>query len=163
MKQYIAYVDGGCPGNGRSADQMFGSYLVYDVTGIPPDKIDHDDLWEQEPFVENLRFTIAKMPDIPKVTNNVAEILSLYLLLTELLKRNIASPDDQIIIYCDSELVVNQMIGAYKVKHQHLRKAYKLITRLFDQYSEKHGASMWDVVTLQWISGQTMKETRIGH
>jgi len=70
-------------------------------------------------------------------TNNQAEYKALKLGLEEVLKKQIKHVD----VYMDSLLIVNQMLGNYKVKNNDLRPIYdevnKLI-RLFDQTTFTH-------------------------
>ena len=61
-------------------------------------------------------FTISQKIGI--ATNNIAEWSALLEASRELKKRNI----DQVDIYLDSELVVKQMKGVYKVKNEELKK-----------------------------------------
>lgn len=59
-------------------------------------------------------------------TNNEAEYLSLIQGLTELIKRNILKAQ----IFMDSELVIRQVKGIYKVKKDSLRFLYNQVMEL---------------------------------
>jgi ribonuclease HI len=61
-------------------------------------------------------------------TNNIAE----YTALIALLKRAKALRCSKLVVHSDSELMVRQLNGEYKVKDEGLRKQYKKATRLID-------------------------------
>jgi len=70
-------------------------------------------------------------------TNNVAEYSGLILGLEEVVRRNIK----EIIVKGDSELVIKQMRGEYKVKSSHLRELYNKALKLsktFDKITFIH-------------------------
>ncbi len=69
---------------------------------------------------------IDKKRYLGKTTNNVAEYEALILGLTTLKKRNLFRP---LKIYSDSQLMVCQLNGTYKIRKAHLRK---LARRIFD-------------------------------
>jgi ribonuclease HI len=69
---------------------------------------------------ENLLYSQSKYLGI--ATNNVAEYSGLLLALDWLLKNS--SPEKQILIRMDSELLVRQLTGKYKVKDENLKKFY---------------------------------------
>ena len=173
-KQYCAYVDGGCPNNGRQAQSMFGSYLVYDVTGkgFSHDTPGiHEELKAHHPIFSNLNFdlTVKVLGDVPadskpkKVTNNSAEALSLLCLLMELDSQGVLSPNNKVIIFMDSELTMYQVMGIYKVKQPHLKVIHANIRKLFNKLKKKYGDGMKEIIGFHWISGDQMKETAIGH
>ena len=58
---------------------------------------------------------------IGETTNNVAEYRALLLALEEAGRR---APDGALTVYSDSELLVRQLNGEYKVKAEHLRPLY---------------------------------------
>lgn len=63
-------------------------------------------------------------------TNNVAEYSALLQALTNLKSQKIIAK--KLIIYLDSELIVKQLMGEYKVKKYHLKKYYTQIMNIFD-------------------------------
>ena len=127
--KYTAYVDGGCPGNGwPEAVIMFGSYIIYDA--------------EQNEIERNIEFDLNHPK---KCTNNMAETLSLEALLMRVNNWNY----QPISIYMDSQLVVNQFNGVYRVKDRYLK-------RVLDRMPKPSG------VSLSWISGNEMKRI-LGH
>ena len=75
------------------------------------------------------------------ITNNIAEYKALIKALE--LARTI---DKEIICYLDSELVIRQLQGRYKVKNKELKKLFdktKLLEESFDKIVYKH-VSRWD-------------------
>jgi ribonuclease HI len=58
---------------------------------------------------------------IGETTNNVAEYRALLLALEE---ARLQAPEGALTVYSDSELLVRQLNGAYKVKAEHLRPLY---------------------------------------
>jgi ribonuclease HI len=70
-------------------------------------------------------------------TNNVAEYAGLIEALT--LARDVGATDVEIV--SDSELLVKQMLGQYKVKHPNLiplHQKARLLTRGFQRFSIRH-------------------------
>ena len=63
-------------------------------------------------------------------TNNEAEYNALISGLKSLLKLNLLNP----IIYSDSELVVNQVNGEYRVKNDRMKLLYKEVTSLLSNF-----------------------------
>jgi ribonuclease HI len=71
-------------------------------------------------------------------TNNIAE----YSALIALLKRIKKLPHTRLIVHSDSELMVRQINGEYKVKDENIRKYYQKVLKLVDgeshQFEVKH-------------------------
>lgn len=67
-----------------------------------------------------------------KKTNNQAEYLALLLGLS--LVRNYCQPDDQLEIVSDSQLLVRQLQGAYKVRNQELIPLYGAAKKILSAY-----------------------------
>ena len=63
---------------------------------------------------------------IGRATNNIAE----YTALLELLERMREVPCTQLIVHSDSELMVRQLNGTYKVKEPELRRRYDRVLAL---------------------------------
>jgi len=61
-----------------------------------------------------------------KRTNNVAEYAALYLGLSEAKKRRFK----EIVVFADSELMVRQIRGEYRVKNEGLKKVYKHVMEM---------------------------------
>ncbi len=102
------YSDGGARGNpGPSA----GGAVLFDADGA-------------EVFTVGDYFGVG--------TNNQAEYKALHLGLTECLARQIFSID----CYLDSELVVKQLKGDYKVKDVTLQQLYQSVKMLADKFNE---------------------------
>ena len=68
-----------------------------------------------------------------KVTNNIAEYTAVVMGV-EFLKNQGVEEDDRIVIYTDSNLIVQQMNGAWKVKNEKLKplfeRAMKVLQKL---------------------------------
>lgn len=80
-------------------------------------------------------FSISK--DIGVATNNVAEYTALVEGLTKALSEKIT----QIEVRADSELMVRQMVGQYKVKNEALKILWKKaqeLSKLFQSFSIQH-------------------------
>jgi len=74
---------------------------------------------------------------IGEATNNVAEYMALIIALQEAVKARVREVD----IYSDSELLVRQVQGTYRVKDNKLKQVYALFENLRDyfyQFSIKH-------------------------
>lgn len=67
------------------------------------------------------------------VTNNVAEYQALLLGLKELKKRKIL----QLRIYADSELMVRQIKGQYRVRNEQLKKIYDQVMEMLIEFEYK--------------------------
>lgn len=68
---------------------------------------------------------------IGEATNNVAEYISLIIAIHEAIKVNVKN----IIVYSDSELVVRQLRGIYRVKDNKLKQLYVLFDNLKDYFN----------------------------
>ncbi len=67
---------------------------------------------------------------IGKATNNIAE----YKSLIHALKKSLEQKADTIEVYMDSELVVKQVNGIYKVRSQNLSQLYKQVQSLLKRF-----------------------------
>lgn len=70
-------------------------------------------------------------------TNNVAEYKALIIGLEEAFKKHC----NQVSIYLDSELLVNQVNGSYRVKNENLKMLMKEVRKLlsfFENYTVEH-------------------------
>lgn len=65
-----------------------------------------------------------------KRTNNVAEYAALYLALSQSKKKHFK----EIVIYSDSELMVRQIRGEYRVKNEGLKKLYRKVMELLGYF-----------------------------
>jgi ribonuclease HI len=173
-KKFAAYVDGGCPNNGKKAKTMYGSYVVYDITDMethPSDPEIHSELLNAAPVFENLKFDLmARMYGdnhagyaVKKVTNNTAEAMSLLLLLTDLNAKQMLVPNTEIHIFMDSDLIMHQVTGIYKIKQQHLKNIHNNIRKILQQAHTRYGERVSELINFIKISGDTMKASRIAH
>ena len=163
-------MDGGCPNNGRQASTMFGSYVVYEITGRFIDAKSpeiHEQLSHIPVFSEAIRFdltsAISEQDKPQKNTNNSAEALSLFCLLSELHNKKLMVPGNEITIFMDSELTINQVLKLYQIKQPHLKAIHRNIDALLDKFNKKYKINFTNVIHFEWISGDVMKQTRIGH
>ena len=65
-------------------------------------------------------------------TNNIAEYKGIILGLETAIKNNIKKID----CFMDSELIIKQLNGQYKVKNQGLRELYNQVNKLKDNFEE---------------------------
>lgn len=101
------YVDGGSRGNPGKAG---GGFAIY----------------------ENGRLVSKGSEYFGERTNNQAEYLALRLALRETYARMGATVDVE--CYMDSQLVVEQMNGNYKVKSENVRPLHEEVRRIADQF-----------------------------
>lgn len=92
------YADGGCFNNGTSYSESYGSFLVL-----------ADGVHLQENF---------NLPN--SSTNNAAEYESMIMAVKAFLKCN-KHLDKKIMLFTDSQLVVNQVNGSWRCSYDHLR------------------------------------------
>lgn len=79
--------------------------------------------------INNNRTEISEY--IGKTTNNVAEYIALIRGLEEALKAGV----DAVEIFTDSELIVRQIEGIYRVKNPNLVPLYEKVTKLLENFS----------------------------
>lgn len=96
MKQIIAYSDGGSRNNPGNA--AYG-YVIYD---------------------SNRNILYEKSEYIGIATNNIAEYTGIY----ECIKKAIDIKFDKLILRSDSQLIINQINGIYKIKDIELSKIF---------------------------------------
>lgn len=101
---YSISTDGGALGNGTEDAQGYGSYQIETQDG--------------RKVIERLDFGLG-------ITNNVAEYKALIAALKDLLERieraGRSPANFSILARTDSQLVVGQVVGGWKVKQPHLR------------------------------------------
>jgi ribonuclease HI len=90
------YTDGGSRGNSNTSPAAIG-FVIYDQSN---------------------RVIIKGSKYIGKATNNVAEYMALYYGLIKIKELNCTKVD----LFLDSELVVKQVQGKYKIKNDNLKK-----------------------------------------
>lgn len=160
------FVDGGCLKNGTSEAEGYGSYKIYDLSptvlnGIVPDNlaalIEMDQL---EEVMINSRFPLTQQGK--RMTNNIAEACSMQMLFAYLLNSKKISKDHYIVIFSDSQLILNQLQGIYRVNNAWLSDIYKNIHRMIQNFERKFRERVWGVVQMHHISGDDMKRI-LGH
>ncbi|EWG06680.1 MAG: ribonuclease H [Candidatus Aramenus sulfurataquae] len=90
------------------------------------------------------RYGLAEKPFSPNSTNNVAEYTGVICLMEEMISLGVRSP----VIKGDSQLVVRQLNGEYKVKAKRILPLYERAVRL----KEKLNA------TVTWVPREENKE-----
>ena len=120
----IYFCDGGCAGNGKEIAKAYGSYC------------------EDGKFPTCIEFSTNEAK-----TSNQAE----YLILIRLLES--IKSDEPIEICMDSQLVIYQLLGQWKIKHTDLRPFWWKAKRLI----EKHGN-----VNLRWVRRDNLVR-QVGH
>ncbi|EZQ03109.1 MULTISPECIES: ribonuclease HI [Acidianus] len=92
-------------------------------------------------FIDNKQiegYGLAAEPWSKDSTNNVAEYMGIYCLLTKLLELGIKSA----IIRGDSQLVIRQINGEYRVKSQRIYQIYKKVIDI---------VKSMDYIKFQWV------------
>jgi ribonuclease HI len=110
--EFIIYTDGGARGNPGPAAWAF----VLKRSGAPD---------------------LEKKGFLGDTTNNIAE----YTALLKALESAQAEAGKRLVVYSDSELMVRQMLGVYKVKHPGLLPLYQQASKLvksFEKVDFKH-------------------------
>lgn len=92
-------------------------------------------------------YGIAGEPFSAESTNNVAEYTALTKALEWLVANNYTS--EKILIKSDSQLVVNQLKGTYKIKAKRIIPLYKQAVLLKNKFSE---------VEIRWVPREQNKE-----
>jgi ribonuclease HI len=119
-KFYTLFADGGSRGNpGPAASGI----AVYESSSK---FLDYKEC-------QTLKPTILKGFYCGETTNNVAEWSGLREGLTEILKLD---PKPKVQVYLDSQLVVRQVTGQYKVKQPHLQSIFLEVKKLINRLSE---------------------------
>ncbi len=114
----IGYFDGLCEPKNPGGIATYG-YVIYD-----------DSVKVKEGY------GLAAEPFSPSSTNNVAEYTGVLCLLTEMKRLNAQSPE----IRGDSQLVIRQLSGEYKVKSERIKKLYE---RALEIASEINATFVW--------------------
>lgn len=92
-------------------------------------------------------YGVAGEPFSPDSTNNVAEYTALAKALEWLVANNLTS--DKVVINSDSQLVVNQLQGNYKVKGKRIIPLYKQVLLLKKKFSD---------VEIRWVPREQNRE-----
>ena len=111
--KYVVYCDGACKGNGKSKS----------IGGAGAVVMRND---------RTVMCELRKKLNFKGVTNNIAEYESLLLALMECKTKGI----DNVHIYMDSKLVVEQIRGNWKVKKNHLKIYHQKIKKLIPSFEK---------------------------
>lgn len=159
---YYIYADGGCKNNGKHGKaEPFCSFAVYRCSRTPEGAELHRQLKSLKPVHHASRLALHCADHVP--TNNQAEANALAMAIAWCVNEKLVSPVNDIHIFMDSELVLNQFLGLYRTRHRHLRDVYSGIYTMLGNHSKKHGFDAEKCFHLKWIPGETMKQTIIGH
>jgi len=120
------YFDGLCEPKNPSGIATYGYYI----------KTDHNN-------IEG--FGLAAEPWSSDATNNVAEYTGLLCLLTKLRELKI----EEVLIYGDSQLVINQLNGIYKIKSHRLVKLFDQINQVIKTFKR---------IEIKWIPREMNKK-----
>ncbi|MFO8062643.1 MAG: ribonuclease HI family protein [bacterium] len=85
-------------------------------------------------YIESEKGEVVKGHHLGIMTNNQAEYMGLIKGLMYIFKA--MGGDNRIEIFMDSQLIVNQIKGTYKVKNAELKKLNELAKILLEQFSE---------------------------
>jgi len=158
---YLVYADGACSGNGRKDAVAEGSFAVYAIGEIKNvDQALHDHLINEKPYHHEARFSVFTNG---RGTNNIAEARTLQAALIWLVKRGLFQPENHIHLCMDSQLVLSQFKGLYKVRNPQLRKVYDEIYDVLRKESLLKGFDVDGHIHLNWIPGDVMKASVIAH
>lgn len=162
--RYITYADGACSNNGRSDAKIEGSFAVYSVPGEQGKSLftDHASLIGKDPMYFASRITLL-VPKGGRPTNNLAEALTLHAAIAWLCGNDILAMPNDVTICMDSQMVLYQMSGLYKTRNGPMREVYQRIHGLLARQGKKSGCRMEEILHLDWIPGELMKSTIIGH
>lgn len=160
--KYHCFFDGGCIGNGRYDADAYGSCAGYIVgDDMPhPNRVDPQYWINEAPDFADSRFDLNI--SAKRATNNMAEALSLHHLVVRLFSDNILCPDNEVFIYGDSQLIVNQVQGIWRVNNATLRKIYSDIHTVFSRYQKRYDQIVGRCLSLGLIPGTLMKQI-LGH
>lgn len=95
-------------------------------------------------------------------TNNVAEALAMYMLFMYLQHHAMIKPENDIRIFSDSQLIINQLQAVYATKDKNLAKVYRMCYRTLKKAEAQHKAHIFDMIYLEQIPGTLMKRV-LGH
>ncbi|WP_225072741.1 hypothetical protein [Desulfuromonas sp. CSMB_57] len=168
-RHYIAFVDGGCTNNGQAHAEAYGSFVVFDITNKEQDILGGpngapiaEKVQELFPLLESRRFRVNGLLEGQlRPTNNMAEAASMYSLLTSMEKTGIFK-EANVDIYCDSELIVKQMKGIYRISNKVLQKIHPHIRAVMLQIMAQTKRTATEMVGLHHYPGDQMKKV-LGH
>lgn len=160
--KYYCFFDGGCVNNGQLSAKAYGSCLAFPV----PDSLAHPveinpKYWEvKNPILKHERFAI-KVPGRVS-TNNIAEAKSLHFLVANLYLHSILRLGNEVFIFGDSQLIINQVQGIWKVRSPELAITYRKIHGIFRRFKRNYKCPVGRILTIDAIPGDLMKQI-IGH
>lgn len=142
--RYCCFVDGGySPLN----ETGYGSYAIY----ITNNGGEFD--FSKPPFLFVNRCSLVCGG--AKLTNNLAEVATLYLAISDLERLGAFDSRNCIEVFMDSELTIKHFYGEYRCKNTELRRYQQMIKTLLQKCRAQFA--------LKWISGKDMKKTVLKH
>jgi hypothetical protein len=119
------------------------------------------DVWTTgSPVVKEMRFPLGI--NNSRDTNNTAEAQSMHNLISQLFARGYLAPTNHTTIHSDSKLVINQLLGFWKVNNNVLMSIYRQTHQVFNRYTTRYDQKVGAVLDIQHIPGTLMKEI-LGH
>lgn len=168
-RHYAAFVDGGCTNNGGAYPKGYYSFMIFDQDCLarattPAEEIRCDPdpalYTGMTPMYSTMR---AELSSQVRNTNNLAEAIAMQSLIIALINMRYVGPHSQVMIYCDSLLVINQLKGYYKTNNRELLKIHKATYSIIDKWAKAHDIKEpWEYLRLTKISGDLMKQV-LGH
>lgn len=179
MPEYVAIADGGCYRNGDLGAKAYGSFILYKTVDdviplrcpqsctptrglVPEPTPSPESLQAMSNVVKHVDHRPFILLSVPKKTNNLAEAMSLQMLIHYLNEEGLICPGNYINILMDSELVVKQMTGVYAVKAQHLKPIYRNINDILTKTAQLHDVDIKSLLCLRHISNKIVKQI-LGH
>jgi ribonuclease HI len=139
-KTYTCYVDGGCLRNGREDASAYGSFKIfqgYDNSGP---------ILKEEKEFPIVVVATTGCPRRP--TNNMAEGISINRALTCIIHMGILNAEgSQARIFTDSEILLNQILGVYRINNPQLKLIARERNSLVTRYNKESGRDFKKVFT----------------
>jgi ribonuclease HI len=132
MDQYVIFCDGGSRGNPGKAATGWVVYGTFeDLTKFEEVSLDLMQKFETKEIIRSGSY-------VGETTNNVAEWRSLIESLEWLSNHHQFCESAEVFVCMDSQLVIRQLGGQYKVKQPHLKPLYATAKKLADSFGKVH-------------------------
>ena len=158
----VSYSDGFIQGNGKNFQTGGGTFAIFDITDVSPfPGDDHLLINKQGELLERTSNTYHGF-----LTNNICEAKAFFELVATLHYRKLINKSNTIFTYLDSELILYQVLGIYKINSINLKETYKNLNILLTKIEKEEGLTrqeIFNIINLQHIPGIEMKKTIIGH
>jgi ribonuclease HI len=152
VKEYVCYVDGGCFNNAAHNAKAYGSYKIFD----PEDNI----IAEEEKF----RLVWPSSTGVPgRSTNNMAEAMSINRALIAIEQSKVLEDKDSVVlIKSDSELIIRQIKGIYKIKCKQLLHISKERGHILNRIRRNTGRDPWYCIKFSKVARKRIVDV-LGH